>query len=279
MAIKIDGKLHSAKLKNQIREEVSKLPAKPSLAVVLVGDNPASLAYIRSKELSANEIGIRYELHALPESTPQDEVLKLLDNLNADKNINGIIVQQPLPGHISKDAVVTRVAPEKDVDCLHPFNVGKVLTGQDGMLPCTPAGVVYMLKNEGIKLEGKNCVIIGRSDIVGKPLALLMLKENATVTVCHSRTENLAEICGRADILVAALGSPRFVTPDMVKEGAVVVDVGINRLEGRKICGDVDYKACFDKASYITPVPGGVGLMTVAVLMDNCLKAWKLQNE
>jgi methylenetetrahydrofolate dehydrogenase (NADP+)/methenyltetrahydrofolate cyclohydrolase len=279
MAVKIDGKLHAASLRASVKAAIESLPQVPTLAVVLVGDDPGSLAYIRGKEQAAAETGIRFELHALPESTPQDKVLALLDNLNGDKDINGIIVQQPLPKHIDKNTIVNAVAPIKDVDCLHPFNVGKVLTGQDGVLPCTPAGVVYMLKNEGITVEGKNCVIIGRSDIVGKPLALLMLRENATVTVCHSRTTDLPEVCRRADILVAALGKARFVTADMIKEGAVVVDVGINRLEGKKICGDVHYSACSDKASYITPVPGGVGPMTVAYLMDNCVKAWKMQNE
>jgi methylenetetrahydrofolate dehydrogenase (NADP+)/methenyltetrahydrofolate cyclohydrolase len=279
MAIKIDGKQHAANLRAAVKEAVVGLAQAPSLAVVLVGDDPGSLAYIKGKEAAAKETGIRFELHALPEATAQDDVLELLNKLNADKNINGIIVQQPLPKHIDKNTIVNAVAPIKDVDCLHPFNVGKVLTGQDGVLPCTPAGVVYMLKNEGIILEGKSCVIIGRSDIVGKPLALLMLRENATVTVCHSRTTDLPAVCRQADILVAALGRAKFVTADMIKEGAVVVDVGINRLSGKKICGDVDYADCFDKASYITPVPGGVGPMTVAYLMDNCVKAWKMQNE
>jgi methylenetetrahydrofolate dehydrogenase (NADP+)/methenyltetrahydrofolate cyclohydrolase len=279
MGIKIDGKRHAAELRAAVKASVSGLAQAPSLAVVLVGEDPGSLAYIKGKEAAANEVGIRFELHALPEAATQDEVLELLDKLNSDKSVNGVIVQQPLPKHIDKNTIVNAVAPIKDVDCLHPFNVGKVLTGQDGVLPCTPAGVVYMLKNEGIIMEGKSCVIIGRSDIVGKPLALLMLRENATVTVCHSRTANLPEVCRQADILVAALGKARFVTADMIKEGAVVVDVGINRLSGKKICGDVDYADCFEKASYITPVPGGVGPMTVAYLMDNCVKAWKMQNE
>jgi methylenetetrahydrofolate dehydrogenase (NADP+)/methenyltetrahydrofolate cyclohydrolase len=279
LAIKIDGKQHAANLRASVKASVEGLGQAPSLAVVLVGEDPGSLAYIKGKEAAAKEVGIRFELHALPEAATQDEVLTLLDKLNADKNINGIIVQQPLPKHIDKNTIVNAVAPIKDVDCLHPFNVGKVLTGQDGVLPCTPAGVVYMLKNEGIIMEGRNCVIIGRSDIVGKPLALLMLRENATVTVCHSRTADLPAVCRQADILVAALGKAKFVTADMIKEGAVVVDVGINRLSGKKICGDVDYTSCFDKASYITPVPGGVGPMTVAYLMDNCVKAWKMQNE
>ncbi len=220
MAIKIDGKIHSANLKEKIKQDISYLPQAPSLAVVLVGEDQGSLAYIRSKEKAASEIGIRYVLHALPESTPQDTLLNLLDNLNADNNVNGIIVQQPLPGHIDNGVVINRIAPDKDVDCLHPVNVGKVLTGQRGMLPCTPAGVVYMLKGEGIPLAGKHCVIIGRSDIVGKPMALLMLRENATVTVCHSRTENLEEMCRQADILIVAMRQPRFVTPDMIKENA-----------------------------------------------------------
>lgn len=277
MAQILNGKAVAAVLKTRVKEKIS-TDNPPSLAVVLVGQNPASLTYIRGKEKACNEVGIRFQLHALEENTSQADLLALIDTLNADNNIHGLLVQQPLPPHLDKHAVVSRIDPRKDVDCLHPHNVGLVMTGRARLLPATPAGVIMLLDECGVSLEGKHCVIIGRSDIVGKPLALMLLARDATVTVCHSRTQGLADICRRADVLVAAAGRPRLVTPDMISPGCIVVDVGVNRLEGKKICGDVDYKGCFEKASFITPVPGGVGPMTVAVLMENCLKAWEAQH-
>jgi methylenetetrahydrofolate dehydrogenase (NADP+)/methenyltetrahydrofolate cyclohydrolase len=276
MAQIIDGRALAAKIKERVREKVSNMERPPSLAVVLAGNDPASLAYINGKREACAETGIRFTLHELAENVPQDELLELIDGLNTDKDTDGILVQQPLPGHIETDAVVRRVDPRKDVDCLHPYNMGLVAAGTPAFLPCTPAGVAAMLAESGINLEGARAVILGRSNVLGKPLAFLLLQQNATVTVCHSRTRDLSEITKQADVLVAAIGRPRFVTADMIKEGAVVIDVGINRLEGRKICGDVDYKDCFGKASFITRVPGGVGPMTVAMLMENCLKAAEL---
>ncbi|MCL1845504.1 MAG: bifunctional 5,10-methylenetetrahydrofolate dehydrogenase/5,10-methenyltetrahydrofolate cyclohydrolase [Defluviitaleaceae bacterium] len=276
MAKIIDGKKHAA----TIRAEVAALPAekKGKLAVVLVGDNPASIVYINMKKKACEECGIDFELFKLPENASHGEVLNLIDGINNDSKITGVLVQQPFPPQIIKDEVLSRMNPKKDVDCLHPYNVGLAATGQGTLLPCTPAGCVTLLKREGIEISGKKAVIVGRSDIVGKPLALMLLAENATVTICHSRTKNLAEECRAADILVAAIGRAKFITADMVKPGAIVIDVGVNRLEGKKVCGDVDYDAIFDKCSYITPVPGGVGPMTVATLMENCVKAWELQN-
>ena len=276
----IDGKKHAADIrlwiKNQLVGNSDRLKSYPRLAVVLVGENPASMVYIKHKQSDCKEIGIGFELVHLPETATQKEVISAVQELNHRLDITGILVQQPLPKHINTHEVVCAVAPEKDVDCLHPLNLGLVAMGQGNLLPCTPAGVVELLKRENIEISGKNAVIIGRSNIVGKPLALLLTAENATVTVCHSKTQNLAEICRNADILVAAIGSPNFVTADYIKPGAVVIDVGINRV-GDKLCGDADYDNVAKVAGYITPVPGGVGPMTRAVLMQNCVKAWEVQ--
>ena len=278
MAKIIDGKAHAAAIREESREKVSRQARKCKLAVVLVGNNPASIVYINMKKRACEEVGIDFELKKLPEDATQKDVLKLIDSVNEDISITGCLVQQPFPPQLDKSEILSRLDPHKDVDCLHPYNVGLAMTGQGQILPCTPAGCVELLKREGIEISGKHAVVVGRSDIVGKPLAFMLLAENATVTICHSRTKNLAEECRRADILVAALGSPKFITSDMVKPGAVIIDVGVNRLDGKKICGDTDYEACEKIASYITPVPGGVGPMTVATLMENCVKAWELQN-
>jgi methylenetetrahydrofolate dehydrogenase (NADP+)/methenyltetrahydrofolate cyclohydrolase len=275
MAKIICGKTHAGVIRAEVAKKSTGLGAK--LVVVLVGDNPASIVYINMKKKACEEVGIDFELRTLPESASQAEVLSLIDEINADPKITGVLIQQPFPPQLNKDEILSRMNPKKDVDCLHPYNLGLAATGQGKLLPCTPAGCVELLKREGIEIAGKNAVIVGRSDIVGKPLSLLLLAENATVTICHSRTKNLAEECRRADILIAALGRPKFITADMVKPGAVIIDVGVNRLEGKKICGDVDYDACAEVASYITPVPGGVGPMTVATLMENCVKALELQ--
>ena len=277
MAIIIDGKTHAAKIKQNVKERIAAMSAEgkrpPAFAVVLAGENPASLVYIKGKEKACAETGIHFTCHRLEEHTPQKDLLALINNLNADENVDGILVQQPFPKHIEKQTVLSAIAPNKDVDCLHPANIGLYMAGRGTFLPCTPAGIMRLLNEYNIPVEGKRCVIIGRSDVVGKPLSMLMLAQNATVTICHSYTRNLPEITRSADILVAAIGKPRFVTADMVKRGCVAIDVGVNRLEGRKVCGDFDYAACFDKAAYITPVPGGVGPMTIAMLTENCLKA------
>ena len=278
MAKIIDGKLHAANVRAAVAANVAQATKKPALAVVLVGDDPASLVYINMKKNACAEVGISFSLHNLPGSATQAEVLAQIDTLNADANIHGIIVQQPLPAHLDKHVVVSRIAPMKDVDYLHPHNVGLMLTGQGKLMPCTPAGVIKLLHGEGINAAGKHAVVVGRSDIVGKPLAFMLLNENATVTICHSRTSDLAAMTRQADILIAALGRARFITADMVKPGAVVIDVGVNRLTNKKICGDVDYTPVAAIASYITPVPGGVGPMTVATLMENCFTAMKWQH-
>jgi len=272
----IDGTKHAADiradLKIQLVAKFNQLNFAPHFAVVLVGENPASLVYINHKRNDCKEIGIGFTLVHLTETATQEEVAEAVHKLNCDKSVTGILVQQPLPAHINAHEVVCAVAPEKDVDCLHPTNLGLVAMGQGNLLPCTPAGVVELLKREGIPIEGKNSVILGRSNIVGKPLAFLLLQEDATVTICHSKTQNLMEICRNADILIAAIGRPKFVTAEYIKPGAVVVDVGINPIGG-KLYGDVDYDSVSKVASYITPVPGGVGPMTRAVLMQNCVRA------
>ncbi|MCL2047306.1 MAG: bifunctional 5,10-methylenetetrahydrofolate dehydrogenase/5,10-methenyltetrahydrofolate cyclohydrolase [Defluviitaleaceae bacterium] len=268
----INGKMHA----QAILDEVRAAGKKCKLAVVLVGDNPASIVYINMKKKACEQVGFDFELFKLPEDSPQSEVLALIDKINDDDGITGAIIQQPFPAHLNKGEILERLSPKKDVDCLHPQNVGLAVSGTGRILPCTPAGCIKLLKREGISIAGKRAVVVGRSDIVGKPLALMLLAEHATVTICHSRTENLAEECRNADILVAAIGSPKFITADMVKRGAVVLDVGVSRLAGKKVCGDVDYESVSKIASYITPVPGGVGPMTVAVLIENCLKAWEL---
>ena len=277
MAQIIDGKAIAAKVKAQVKEEAAALVRDrgitPGLAVVLVGDNSASKVYVRNKERACKEVGFVSRKHVLPEDTSQEELLALIDALNGDSAVHGILVQLPLPGHLDEKAVIARIRPEKDVDAFHVENAGRILLGDYGFLPCTPAGILTLLKESGIAIQGKECVVVGRSYIVGKPMALMMLGENATVTVCHSRTENLAEVTRRADILIVAIGRAKFVTADMVKEGAVVIDVGMDRDEEGKLCGDVDFDTVEQKASYITPVPGGVGPMTIATLMRNTLTA------
>lgn len=250
----------------------------PGLAVVIVGDDPASRVYVNNKKKACEAVGFISEEYALPAETTQEELLSLVDTLNNKESINGILVQLPLPKHLDDKAVIEAISPLKDVDAFHAVNVGKIMLGEYDFLPCTPAGVMEMLHSYEIPVEGRECVVIGRSNIVGKPMGMLLLHENGTVTICHSRTKNLAEVCKRADILVAAVGIPRFVKADMVKDGAVVIDVGMDRDENGKLCGDVDFENVKDKCSYITPVPGGVGPMTIATLMKNTLKACKLQN-
>lgn len=281
MAKIIDGKAVSAKVKEQVRKEAEILKQKGieiGLAVVIVGDNPASRVYVNNKKKACAEVGFTSYEYALPEETTEAELLELVEKLNNDDRVNGILVQLPLPKQINENAIINAIRPDKDVDAFHPENVGHIMIGDFSFLPCTPAGVMELIAETGVDVCGKNCVVIGRSNIVGKPMAMLLLHKNGTVTICHSRTENLAEICSQADILVAAVGKAGFVTPDMVKEGAVVIDVGMNRNAEGKLCGDVDYAACFDKAGYITPVPGGVGPMTIAMLMRNTLTAAKIKN-
>ncbi len=277
MAIMIDGKLVSAQLRQELKEQTSAFIAQtgvtPGLAVILVGDDPASAVYVRNKHRACEEVGMYSAVHKLPAETSEGELLALIDKLNADDAIHGILVQLPLPKHISEERVVLAIDPSKDVDAFHPSNVGKIMLGNYRFLPCTPAGVMALLRHYEIEVEGKHCVVVGRSNIVGKPQALLLLEKNGTVTVCHSRTKNLADITRQADVLVAAVGRPRFITADMVKDGAVVIDVGINRLPDGKLCGDVDFAAVEEKAAAITPVPGGVGPMTITMLLQNTLRA------
>jgi len=275
MAILIDGKTLAAKVKAQVREEAANLARKPGLAVILVGDNPASQVYVRGKEADCTECGIMSFPYRLSAETSQEELLALVKELNENPEVDGILCQLPLPKGLDEDAVINAIAPDKDVDCFHPFNVGRMVIGDPVFLPCTPAGVMEMLKEYEIPIRGKRCVMLGRSNIVGKPMAMLLTQADGTVTTCHSRTENLAEITREADILVSAIGKTRFVTVDMVKEGAVVIDVAMNRDENGKLCGDVDFAAVEPKCSYITPVPGGVGPMTRALLMRNILTAAK----
>ena len=276
----IDGKVISAAVKERVKNEVAQLNEKGitvGLAVIIVGEDPASKIYVANKKKACEALGIVSEEYALPESTTEKELLGLIDTLNAKKSINGILCQLPLPRHLDEKRIINAISPEKDVDAFHPVNVGRIMIGDYDFVPCTPAGIMEMLAYENIETEGKSCVVIGRSNIVGKPMAMLLLHKNGTVTICHSRTKNLKEICLDADILVAAVGKAKFVTADMVKEGAVVIDVGMNRENGR-LCGDVDFEAVKDKASAITPVPGGVGPMTIAMLMQNTLTAAKRQN-
>lgn len=275
MAVRIDGKALAERVKAQVREEAAKLPRKPGLAVLLVGDDPASKIYVNGKERDCAECGIVSFPYKLPAETIQEELLAQVERLNADPAVDGILCQLPLPGRLDGDAVIHAILPEKDVDCFHPFNVGRMSIGQPVFLPCTPAGVMEMLRAYEIPVRGKRCVVLGRSNIVGKPMAMLLTQADGTVTVCHSRTEDLADITRQADILVSAIGKTRFVTADMVKDGAVVIDVAMNRDEHGKLCGDVDFQAVEPKASYITPVPGGVGPMTRAMLMRNILTAAK----
>ena len=281
MALIIDGKKVSAEVKEQVRLETLELAKKgirPGLAVIIVGDDPASRVYVNNKKKACEAVGFISREYALPATTTQEELLSLVDELNEDKEINGILCQLPLPKGLDEKAVIEAISPIKDVDAFHAINVGKIMIGDYDFLPCTPAGVMEMLHSYKIPVEGKKCVVIGRSNIVGKPMAMLLLHENGTVTITHSRTKNLAEVTREADILVAAIGKPKFVTADMVKEGAVVIDVGMDRDENGKLCGDVDFENVKDKCAAITPVPGGVGPMTIAVLMKNTLKACKIHN-
>lgn len=276
MAQIIDGKKISAEIKDELKVKAAALKEQGieiTLAVIQVGNDPASSVYVGNKKKACEYIGIRSLAYELPEETTQEELISIVEKLNTDASVNGILVQLPLPKHIDEDTIIKTISPQKDVDGFHPQSVGALFIGQKGFVSCTPAGIVQLLKRSGIELEGKECVIIGRSNIVGKPMALLMLRENATVTICHSRTKNLKEVAKRADILIVAIGKPLFVTKDFVKEGAVVIDVGIHRNENNKLCGDVDYEEVFPLVSAITPVPGGVGPMTIAMLMNNCVEA------
>lgn len=281
MAKIISGKDVSSKVRSEVKAECEQLKSKgvtPGLAVIIVGDDPASRVYVNNKKKACADVGFISEEYALPTETTQDELLSLVEKLNNKKEINGILCQLPLPKHLDEKSVIEAISPLKDVDAFHASNVGKIMIGDYHFLPCTPAGVMELLHSENIDICGKNCVVIGRSNIVGKPMSMLLLHENGTVTICHSKTRNLKEICKRADILVAAVGIPKFVKSDMVKEGAVVIDVGMDRDENGKLCGDVDFNEVEPIASYITPVPGGVGPMTIAMLMKNTLKAAKIQN-
>lgn len=269
----IDGKAISTQIKDELKKKVADEHISATLAVIQVGNDPASSVYVGNKKKACEYIGIGSASYELPEETTEEELLKLIDDLNADDLINGILVQLPVPKHIDEKKVINRISPLKDVDGFHPESVGNLCIGQDGFVSCTPAGIIELIKRSGIEIEGKECVVIGRSNIVGKPMALLLLANNGTVTVCHSRTRDLKAICKRADILVVAIGKPKMITSEYVKEGAVVIDVGIHRMDNGKLCGDVDFDDVADMTSAITPVPGGVGPMTIAMLMVNCVKA------
>lgn len=277
MAKIIDGKAISAQIREEIAEKVKlyneKTGLRPGLAVIIVGENPASQVYVRNKKKACEQVGFNSWVYEMPESMTQDELNALIDKLNGDPGVHGILVQLPLPKHLDEEEVILRIKPEKDVDAFHPYNVGRITIGDPKFLPCTPAGIMELLKRSNIEISGKECVVIGRSNIVGKPMALLLLAENGTVTVCHSKTKDLKEVCRRADILVVAIGRTDFITADMVKEGAVVIDVGMNRNADGKLTGDVDFASVSEVASYITPVPGGVGPMTITMLLQNTLTA------
>lgn len=275
MSIRIDGKQISAQIKDELKERVEKEKLEVTLAVIQVGNDPASTVYVGNKKKACEYIGIRSLAYELPEETPEEELLQLIKELNDRDDVNGILVQLPLPAHMDEDKVIQTISPKKDVDGFHPQSVGALSIGQPGFVSCTPAGVIQLLKRTGVEIDGKECVIVGRSNIVGKPMALLMLRENATVTVCHSHTKDLKEVTKRADILIVAIGKPKFITKEYVKDGAVVIDVGIHRGADGKLCGDVDYDDVAPITYAITPVPGGVGPMTIAMLMNNCVKAMK----
>lgn len=277
----IDGKLISEQIKKEVIIEVNKikeLGGYPSLAVIIVGNDPASKVYVGNKRKACDYTGIKSISYELPESASQKELLELIETLNKSRKVTGILVQLPLPKHINEDKMLLAIHPNKDVDGFHPYNAGLLGFGKGKLLSCTPAGVIELIERSGIGIEGKRCVVVGRSNNVGMPAALLLMRKNGTVTICHSKTVNLEQICAQADILVAALGKPRFIKADMIKPGAAVIDVGIHRMDNGKLCGDVDFDDCVEKAGYISPVPGGVGLMTVAMLMKNCVIAYKLQN-
>ena len=281
MEMLLNGKEVAKKIKEDLKLEVDQIKEKgiiPKLAVVMVGNNEASKVYVKNKSKACDTIGVEFEEFLLEENTTEEELFELIDRLNEDKNINGILVQAPIPKHLDQNKAFRRIKPEKDVDGFNPINVGDLSIGNDCFISCTPYGVMKILEYYNIELEGKNAVVLGRSNIVGKPMVQCLLSKNATVTVCHSRTQNIKEITKNADILIAAIGKAKFVTEDMVKEGAIVIDVGINRLDNGKICGDVDFEAVESKVKAITPVPGGVGPMTIAMLMNNLVKATKLQN-
>ena len=272
----IDGKKISTEIKDELKAEVEALKAKgiiPSLAVILVGDDPASAVYVRNKKKACEYCGIRSLSYELPASTSEEELLDLIEKLNSDDDVNGILVQLPLPGHINEKKVTDAIIPSKDVDGFHPQNVGALLIGSRGFVSCTPAGIIELLKRSGVDISGKECVVVGRSNIVGKPMGVLLLRENGTVTIAHSRTKDLKEVCKRADILIAAIGKPKFFDAEYVKDGAVVIDVGMDRDENGKLCGDVDFESVKEKASMLTPVPGGVGPMTIAMLMNNVVES------
>ena len=276
MAKLISGKEVSAQIRQKIREQALALREssgiQPGLAVILVGNDPASQIYVRNKQKACEEVGFHAFEYRLNENSTEEQLLDLIGVLNKDNKVHGILVQLPLPDHIDEQLVINTISPDKDVDAFHPINVGKIMIGNYSFLPCTPAGVMELIDSTGTDLDGKNCVVVGRSNIVGKPMAMLLLRENGTVTVCHSRTKDLKEITKRADILVAAIGKPKFIDADYVKEGAVVIDVGIHRNENGKLCGDVDFESVAPHCAAITPVPGGVGPMTIAMLMNNCVE-------
>ena len=279
MATIINGKEVSAKLRDDLKVEVAEFIKNtgitPGLAVIIVGEDPASKVYVRNKHKGCIEAGMKSFEITLPEETTEEELLAKISELNANDEVHGILVQLPLPKHINEDKIINAISPEKDVDAFHPVNVGKIMTGKYDFLPCTPAGIMSLLDYYKVDICGKNCVVIGRSNIVGKPMSLLLLEKNGTVTICHSRTKDLAAVAKEADILVVAIGKPKFVTADMVKPGAIVIDVGINRLDDGKLCGDVDFDSVVDKTSAITPVPGGVGPMTITTLLKNTMTAAK----
>lgn len=279
MAKIIDGKAIAAQIRQEISAEVVKIKEEtgkvPGLAVIIVGQDPASQVYVRNKKKDCDETGINSRVYALPEQTTEEELLALVHKLNNDDDVHGIIVQLPLPKHLNSDLIINNIDVSKDVDAFHPYNVGKIMIGDYELLPCTPAGIMALLERSNIDVAGKNCVVVGRSNIVGKPQAMMLLHKNGTVTICHSKTKNLADVCRSADILVVAIGRAKFITGDMIKEGAVVIDVGMCRDENGKLCGDVDYESAEKKASYITPVPGGVGPMTRVMLLQNTLSSAK----
>lgn len=282
MAQLIDGKQISKQIKDELKEEVKNLAAAgrhACLAVVQVGDDPASSVYVNNKKKACAYIGIESRSYELPDTTTEEEMVALVEELNSDDGVNGILVQLPLPSHIDEDRIIRTISPDKDVDGFHPVSVGRLWIGEKGFLSCTPAGIIQLLKRSGITIEGKECVIVGRSNIVGKPMAALLLRENGTVTVTHSRTKNLKEVTRRADILIVAIGKRQFITADYVKEGAVVIDVGMHRDENNHLCGDVDFADVEPHTSAITPVPGGVGPMTIAMLMNNCVETIRTQEE
>lgn len=276
----IDGKAVSQSVKDRIKEEVTALKAEhgvvPGLAVIIVGDNPASRIYVNNKKKACEYVGFDSYEYALPEETTETELLELIKKLNNDEKIDGILCQLPLPKHIDENVIINNIAPNKDVDAFHPVNVGKIMIGDYSFLPCTPAGVMELIASTGVDIKGKECVVVGRSNIVGKPMSMLLLHKSGTVTICHSKTKDLKAECKRADILVAAVGVPNLIKGNMIKEGAVVIDVGMNRLENGKLCGDVEFESASKAAGYITPVPGGVGPMTIAMLMQNTLTAAKV---